>query len=97
MPAAGNFAGAQMESMAVSAAFHKRFKKWIGKQRLCLEIRNDRLTAIVFVLRLFHDNFSCQGGRGTAISPKTIVRRAFVWRPLTNPRNPLERLFGAVG
>lgn len=39
MPAAGNFAGAQMESMAVSAAFHKRFKKWIGKQRLCLEIR----------------------------------------------------------
>lgn len=88
MPAAGNFAGAQMESMTVSAAFNKRFRKQIRNLSFCLAFQNGRLTAIVFVLRLFHDNFSCQGGRGTAISPKTIVRRAFIWRPLTPPVTP---------
>lgn len=34
MSAAGNFAGAQMESMTVSVAFNKCFRKWI--RNLCL-------------------------------------------------------------
>lgn len=85
MPAAGNFAGAQMESMTVSAAFNKRFKKWIGKQRLCLEIRNDRLTAIVFVLRLFHDNFSCQGGEGDCNFSHNNSEARFCLAPLNEP------------
>ena len=38
-----------------------------------------------------------KGARGIAISLKTIAQRAFVCAPLTNPRNPLKRLFGAVG
>ena len=102
MPVAGNFAGAQMESMTVSAAFHNRFRKWIGKQRLCLEIRNDRLTAIVFVLRLFQDNFSCQGGEGDCQLhkckfPQNNSAARFCLAPLNAPRNPLERMFGAVG
>lgn len=69
MPAAGNFAGAQMESMTVSAAFHKRFRKQIRNLSFCLAFQNGRLTAIVFVLQLFHDNFPVKGGGGLQFLP----------------------------